>query len=145
MISRKMPNSFIPKFEVVSCFVQYNDTILLLHRQDHKSEGNTWGVPAGKVDHGENIHDAIIREVFEETAIQLKPTDIHYHFHVFVTYPTYQFIYHIFSTHINNNIAPRITINPNEHKSFVWIPPTNAKSALHLIPDLDACINLIFE
>ncbi len=50
MISRNKPENFTPKFEVVSCFVEYNDEILLLLRQDHKPEGNTYGVPAGKID-----------------------------------------------------------------------------------------------
>jgi len=50
MISKHIPENFNPKFEVVSCFVEYEDEILLLRRQDHKPEPNTYGVPAGKID-----------------------------------------------------------------------------------------------
>ena len=50
MLYKEKPENFTPKFEVVSCFVEYNNKILLLLRQDHKPEPNTYGVPAGKVD-----------------------------------------------------------------------------------------------
>lgn len=63
------PEVFNPKFEVVSCFVRCDDRILLLHRQDHKPEGNSWGVPAGKVDQDESIHDAMVRELQEEIGL----------------------------------------------------------------------------
>ncbi|MEI6774245.1 MAG: hypothetical protein WCL18_05665 [bacterium] len=42
MIFKDKPENFAPKFEVVSCFVEYDNKILLLCRQDHKPEPNTW-------------------------------------------------------------------------------------------------------
>ena len=36
--------------DVVSVFIEHNGKILLLHRQDHKPQGNTWAMLAGKVD-----------------------------------------------------------------------------------------------
>jgi ADP-ribose pyrophosphatase YjhB (NUDIX family) len=62
MISKNKPENFNPKWEVVSCFVEYKNEILLLLRQDHKLQPNTWGVPAGKVDIGETIRKAMKRE-----------------------------------------------------------------------------------
>ena len=67
MLYMQKPEKFTPKFEVVSCFLEYKNEILLLLRQDHKNQPNTSGVPAGKVDTGENIDDAMVREIFEET------------------------------------------------------------------------------
>lgn len=49
MLAEIPQKDFKPKFEVVSCFVEHDSKILLLLRQDHKSEPNTYGVPAGKV------------------------------------------------------------------------------------------------
>jgi hypothetical protein len=40
------PENFQEKFEVVSCFVEYQKDILLLRRQYHKTHPNTYGVPA---------------------------------------------------------------------------------------------------
>ena len=55
MIFIDKPNDFNPKFKVASSFIEHKGKILLLHRQNHKPQGNTWGVPAGKVDNGENM------------------------------------------------------------------------------------------
>lgn len=33
----------------------------------------TWGLPGGKVDEGENDVDAVLRETFEETGLQINP------------------------------------------------------------------------
>ena len=43
------PQDFHPKCVVVGCFLEYQDKILLLHRQDHTCFGNQWGVPGGKL------------------------------------------------------------------------------------------------
>lgn len=67
MIHTTRPPDFNPKFEVVSCFVEYKGKFLLLLRQDHKSAPNMYGVPAGKVEEGETVHDTMVRELREET------------------------------------------------------------------------------
>ena len=43
-----VPIDFNPAFEVVSCFVEHNGEILLLHRNNDKSEGGKWGTPGGR-------------------------------------------------------------------------------------------------
>jgi hypothetical protein len=40
MIYNEKPENFIPDMEIVSCLVECNGKILLLHRNDHKPEGN---------------------------------------------------------------------------------------------------------
>ncbi len=54
MLHTKKPEIFNPSFEVVSCFVEYNNKFLLLLRQDHKNEPNTYWVPAGKINSEEH-------------------------------------------------------------------------------------------
>ncbi|MEI7558311.1 MAG: NUDIX hydrolase [bacterium] len=140
MISKEKPENFNPKFEVVSCFVAYQDEILLLLRQDHKPEPNTYGVPAGKVDTGENPIQAMQREGKEETQIDL--TDAIYFDKLFVKYPDYDFIYHMFHKTFENK--PDVKINPNEHKGYIWKTPKEALN-LDLIRDLDECIKLFYK
>lgn len=141
MIYKERPQNFNSKFDVVSCFVEYNGKILLLHRQDHKPQGNTWGVPAGKVDAGENILESMIREIHEETGFLLPSSQISYFKKVFVKYPDIDFIYHIYHTVLNQK--PSVIINNAEHKDFKWVSPKNALK-MSLIQDLDACINLFY-
>ncbi len=67
------PELFNPAFEACGCFVEHeaqqiregddeevvtkNLQILLLLRQDHKSEPNVWGVPGGKLHLGQVRHE----------------------------------------------------------------------------------------
>jgi len=142
MIYQEKPQNFNPRFDVVSCFVQYNGEVLLLHRQDHKPEGNTWGVPAGKVDAGEDILEAMIREVQEETGFVLPASQLFYFGKVYVKYPNYDFVYHIFHSKLDQR--QKVTINHIEHKGFRWISPGNALK-MPLIQDLDACVKLFYK
>ena len=142
MIYKERPQNFDPRFDVISCFVEYDGEILLLHRQDYKPEGNTWGVPAGKVDAGENILEAMVRELKEETGFVLPSPQLSYFGKVFVKYPDYDFVYHIYHTKLDQE--HKVTINHNEHKDFRWISPKNALN-MDLIQDLDACIKLFYE
>ncbi|MFH1358770.1 MAG: NUDIX hydrolase [archaeon] len=142
MIYQEKPSLFNSKFEIVSCFVEHNGKILLLHRQNHKPEGDTWGVPAGKLDSEESITKAIIREIQEETGLIIPLNQIVYFKKVYVKYPSYDFVYHIFHTKLDNQ--QKIIINHNEHKDFNWISPKEALK-IPLIQDLDACIKLFYK
>jgi 8-oxo-dGTP diphosphatase len=142
MIYINKPSVFNSKFEVVSCFVEYNQKILLLHRQDHKQQGGTWGVPAGKVDFNENILDTMQREIQEETGIILESSQLNYFTKIFVKYVDYDFIYHIY--HTNLVYKPEIILSPTEHKNYQWIDPKQALN-MNLIQDLDQCIDLFYN
>ena len=142
MIYKERPQNFNPKFDVISCFVEYDREILLLHRQDHKPEGNTWGVPAGKVDTGESLLEAMTREIQEETGFVLPSSQLSYFGKVFVQYPDYDFVYHIYHTKLG--LRKKVAINHKEHKNFKWVFPENALN-MPLIQDLDACIKLFYE
>ncbi len=140
MFSKDEPKDFTPKFEVVSCFVEYDNNILLLLRQDHKPQGNTYGVPAGKIDVGETARQAMVREGKEETGIMLD--NITYIDKFYVRYPDYDFIYHIF--HKIFDTQPNVTIHPNEHKAYIRKTPKEALE-LNLIRDMDECIKLFYK
>lgn len=142
MIYKDKPREFNPAAEVVGCFIQYEQKILLLHRQDYKPEGNTWGMPAGKVDSGENVLETMVREIREETNLIISPSKLNYFKKIYVKYPSHDFIYHIFYNILDN--PPKIKINPKEHKDFKWVSPEKALT-LPLVTDGDACIRLFFN
>lgn len=50
--------------------VVYGNEILLVRRSQSGSRPGDWEIPGGKVELGENLEDAAIREVFEETGIK---------------------------------------------------------------------------
>jgi 8-oxo-dGTP diphosphatase len=141
MIHHVEPEGFSPRFTVVGCFLERGGKFLLLHRQPHKPEGNTWGVPAGKVDGDEAIEIAIAREVFEETGVKLFKEDFTHVVKLFVRLSNFDIIYHIFSAGFPEE--GNVTIQPNEHQDFAWV---NREEALvmDLIEDEDECIKLFY-
>jgi|SRR5579884_162990 len=142
MIYKRKPKLFNPRFEVVSCFCEYQGKILMLHRQDYKDRGNTWGVPAGKIDNDEVPIEAILRELREETSIQRQSIDLKHLTKVYVRYPDYDFIYHIF--HLTLDREENVEINLKEHKSFTWVSPQEALK-MELVPDQDICIKMCYK
>lgn len=142
LVYLKRPEDFNPKMEVVSCFIELNGEILLLHRQDHKPQGGTWGRPSGKIDAGENCNLAMERELFEEVGLSVEKTDLKYHYRLFVRYPNFDFIYHIFSLTIRREF--NIILSSNEHKNWKWVKPDEALK-YNLIPGEDECIKLFYK
>jgi len=52
------------------CFVEQNDQVLLLYRRFPPNVG-LWNCPGGKVEAGETPTEACIREVYEETGLNI--------------------------------------------------------------------------
>ena len=128
--------------EVVWCFVVWNWHILILKRQDHKPQPNTWGIPSGKVELWENLSQAIKRELLEETWLDIDEK-------VFLYKKTFAVIhqlginYHVFFIELKEEV--KIIIDINSHKDFSWISPVEALKRDDLIQDLDICIKEIFK
>ncbi len=60
-------NSIIP---AASTIVTNNEGKILLHR---RSDNDLWALPGGAMDIGESIGETIVREVKEETGLDVKP------------------------------------------------------------------------
>ena len=133
MLHDTKPENFTSKFEVVSIFIVHDKEILFLQRQTFKPEGGQFGVVTGKVDEGEELLEALIRETFEETQIELKEKDISFLKTYYVKFPDYSFIYHLY--HIKFDEKPNVVINPQEHLSYTWKNKEDALK-LDLIQDL---------
>ena len=137
MLLEKIPENFNPT-EVVGCCVYCNGEVLLLLRQDHKSAGNKWGEPAGKVEKGEDKFDAIVRELFEETGISKNINELKFRGTYFFTGPNGDLTYHSFIIKLDKK--PEIKINNAEHKKFLWATIEEALK-LDLVYDLDFLIS----
>ena len=140
MLHTSRPSDFTPKFEIVSLFLEYNGKILLLHRHAHKSQGGKWGVPAGKVETGETLEDALKREVFEETGYTFQEAPAYFK-SVFVEYPEHSFIYHMYALQLPKAIE--VKIEPYEHQAYRWVTPASAIK-MNLVDDLDECIRMYY-
>ena len=81
-----------------------------MKRQPHKTEGNMWGIPGGKVEKGETSHQAVMREIREETGLDL-PVSIKYFGKVYIRYPEVDFIYHMYGHDLDDYPAD-VSIDP---------------------------------
>lgn len=60
-------NSIVP---AVSAVVEDDSGRILLHR---RSDSSQWSVPGGRIELGESVAEAAVREVLEETGIEISP------------------------------------------------------------------------
>lgn len=64
------------KKHVVGTLIECDGKFLILHRKNEDSFGGKWGLPAGGVEDNENIRDAAVREIFEETGYRTKSSEL---------------------------------------------------------------------
>ena len=57
--------------EVAVGAVAMLDDCLLVIRRGHGPGAGEWSVPGGRVEAGETLHEAIVREVWEETGVEV--------------------------------------------------------------------------
>ncbi len=138
----EIPEDFKPELEAAGCFIEHDGKVLMLLSQDYKHYGSVWGHPAGKLDKEENAEQALIREVKEETGINLKKEDIWFIKRVHIRSPGQDFIYNLFYTKFDEK--PEVQIDKREHKEFQWLEPEKCFS-LKLIPDEDLAIKLLLK
>ena len=141
MIYFDKPENFNCKFEVSGCFLEKDGKFLLLLRHDSKPQGNTWGLPAGKLEKNENALDAIHREIEEEIGYKTNKDNIKFAKTVYVKYSDYDFVYHMYALKMIEN--HEIKLDFEAHKTFRWVTPKEALN-LNLIQDLEECIKIFF-
>ena len=71
-INRIQINEIGEKNSVVFYIEDIEGNILMVSRKD----GSGFGLPGGKVDLDENLHEACIREIFEETGLDINNVDM---------------------------------------------------------------------
>ncbi|MBN2881506.1 NUDIX hydrolase [Candidatus Woesearchaeota archaeon] len=119
MIYEEIPANFNYSIEVSGVYVLYENKVLLLKRaMDKKVEPGKWGVPAGKLDDGETPILGALRELSEETGIVVGKNSVKFIRSVFVKYPGFDFIFHIFKLEVSS--MPEIKLN-SENIDFKWV------------------------
>lgn len=83
---------------IVGCIVEYKGKILLAKRGIEPRK-NFWNLPCGFLEMNENVEDGAVREVYEETGIQVKITKLQTVYNVVHSGQ----VYLIFSANANNS------------------------------------------
>lgn len=136
------PENFHPKVEVAGCFIAVGDHFLFLKKQPFATEPNTWGVPGGKIEKAEKAEEGCIREVYEETGLDLRQAPPLFMGKVNVRYPEVDFVYHMYEARLDIDLAT-IIIDPAEHTEYRWVT-LEAALELPLIRGEDECIHLVY-
>lgn len=142
MMTKEKPIDFNKRFDIVGCFVEHDGKFLLLCRHPHKASGGKWGLPAGKMDMGENTLQAVLRETQEETGLALPGESVEYYDSLYVRDGDFDIEWHMFATKLNDQ--PTVTISPHEHSDYRWVTPEESLQ-MDLIHDLPESIRLFYK
>lgn len=123
---------------VVGCIMQHENKILLLLRSAQETDPSLWGIPAGKVEKDESDIQAVIREVHEETGIQLNNADLKDIGHLAIEYDNFIVDFPMF--HVKFDERPGVLLAPREHIDLQWVSPKKALDIPDLMKDVDVII-----
>jgi len=113
---------------LVAAVVLRDDAVLLLRRSEHETYlPGVWGVPCGKVEFGEEVQAAVIREFKEETGLMATVSDL--------------LGYSMFMSHYKNEYRHNIQLNflvkakpgpvilSQSHSEYKWYPLSSISSS----------------
>ncbi|MDD9140056.1 MAG: NUDIX hydrolase [Candidatus Cardinium sp.] len=135
---------------IVICGMTYADKLLLLKRHPAVLSAGKWNLPGGKVEKKETLQQAMVREIKEETAIDLDESVVYFVKSIYVrkyqSNGKHDFICHVFKTLLlthSSNDDPLVFLN-REHTDYTWV---NLSEAYHLdlISGGEAILRLVFE
>lgn len=130
------------QFVLVSAFIPWNDKILLVKRA-HNDDflPGYWEQVGGKIDFGENPYDAVIREVKEESGLDIKPLKPYFTIDE-MTPDGRQAIEIAFHCEILGE--PQVTLS-HEHQEVLWMTEQNFHTLSPMSPFMKTIILRGFE
>lgn len=111
--------------DVVAALIWEQDKFMICQRPEHKARGLLWEFVGGKVEPGETMEQALIRECREELDIEVEVREIY--LQVLHEYPDISIRLSLYHCGIASG-TPKLL----EHADLKWISPAQ-------IPDFDFC------
>jgi 8-oxo-dGTP pyrophosphatase MutT (NUDIX family) len=125
---------------IVGCFLEYESKFVILLRHSHKPNGDTWGLPAGKVEQNESDKSAILRELREETGYNAYDSQLEH-------LGDYEFgkdAKYIFATFRVNLTEPyELVVEGSAHAEYKWVSADECYALPNLIPDFQELLKLV--
>jgi 8-oxo-dGTP pyrophosphatase MutT (NUDIX family) len=115
----KPPEDFAPIAEAAGCYCEYEDKLLFLKRHPDKSQGNTWGIPGGKLEKGESARDAVIREIWEEVGLDISGEDLQEVGKLYMRLSHCDYVFHMFRKRFT--FCPSLILALEEHHEAQWV------------------------
>jgi mutator protein MutT len=122
-----LPEQFAPQVEVAACYLEIDGKILVLQKTSTQPEPGTWGIPAGKLEQHETPINAATRELFEETGIDLKISNLQHIYTFYIKKLGNNFIFHAFKVDLPSAQIPKIQLS-SEHQNYKWATPDDLQN-----------------
>lgn len=127
---------------IVGCFLEFDNTFVILLRHSHKPDGNTWGLPGGKVEANESDQAAVARELEEETGFKAASSDIeHLGDYDFISSTGKPYVYATFKVRLKK--LHRIRLENSAHADFQWVTPEECYAKPDLISGFYELLRLV--
>jgi (d)CTP diphosphatase len=114
--------------DVVAAVIQKNGKYLVA--QKPFSKGGDWEFPGGKVEAGESLSQALVREIQEELGVILRPLDVVAVFPVTIKGKSYN-IYFMSATLLSSDFKLL------EHQSYQWVTKEELSGLEMSLADLE--------
>ena len=102
--------------EVVAALIWDGDRFMICQRPAHKARGLLWEFVGGKVEPGESLEAALVRECREELGVTVRPGDVY--MQVLHQYPDLLVRLTVLNANIESGEVQRL-----EHNDIRWITP----------------------
>ena len=129
--------------EVVTCFIEHQDTILVLKRSPKEDQPFTWAVPGGKIDTQLDADPkaALIRELFEETGLQSNPDNLILRTVRYGRISRWDYKLYVF--HLQLTSKPPISLS-EEHIEAMWVP-IHQFTSLNLLKGQNETFSILYD
>lgn len=113
------PEGFNSTLKVAGCYCECENKILLLKRHPEKHQGNTWGVPGGKMEENETPRMTVVREIHEEIRINIDDEGLQFIGQLYCRLPHVDYIFYVFRKQFT--CFPEINLELEEHTELKWV------------------------
>lgn len=101
-----------------------NKVLIIKRASQRKVFPSNWDIPGGTLEPGEDPAEGALREIKEETSLELDEISLYDYTHNIDTEKNKQFIRLIF---IGTYEGGEVQVNPEEHEEYAWVDIDNMK------------------
>lgn len=121
-----------PQREAVLCFIRHDDALLLIEGSESKDWAGRLDAPGGGIEPGETILDAAVRELREETGLQLPPSALQ----LKGVLHSENFYGKDILIHLVAGQAPHRDVRPSHEGRLLWVPIDRIQEHRNALLDL---------